>query len=233
MTPGETALPRLVLFDIDGTLLLSRGIGREAKRRAMLERFGSVGALDEIVFGGKTDWRILAELLAPLGFTPADIGREMPAYERVMARHMRQIQADYDAQALPHALDVVRDFRDNPDVTIGLVTGNTSMTAAIKLEMAGFQRDWFAVGAFGSEAMAREDLTRLAKQRGSIRANHAFQDAEVIVIGDTPDDIAAARAINAVAVAISTGYVPREDLIRCQPDALLDELAALPRLVLG
>ena len=225
-------MPKLVLFDIDGTLLLSRGIGREAKRRAMLERFGSVGALDDIAFGGKTDWHILAELLAPLGYTPGDIGREMPAYEQIMARHMRQIQADFQAQPLPHALDVVTNFRDRADVTVGIVTGNTSLTAKIKLEMAGFQRNWFAIGAFGSEAMARADLTRLARKRGSDHADYAFADEDIFVIGDTPDDIAAARAINAKAIAVSTGYVPREQLVRCQPDALLNSLAGLPKFVL-
>ena len=71
-------MQRLVLFDIDGTLLISRGIGREAKRRAMQEHFGTAGALDSHVFGGKTDWRILAELLEPHGISSADIGREMP-----------------------------------------------------------------------------------------------------------------------------------------------------------
>ena len=115
-------MARLILFDIDGTLLISRGIGREAKRRAMQERFGTVGDLDSHVFGGKTDWRILADLLAPFGKSLADIGREMAVYEQVMARHMNAIRADYQADALPYAMELVQTLRGRGDVTIGLVT---------------------------------------------------------------------------------------------------------------
>ena len=215
---------KLILFDIDGTLLISRGIGREAKRRAMLETFGEVGNLDQHVFGGKTDWQILADLLAPYGKSPDDIGREMAAYERVMARHMRDIKDCYRADALPHALDLVTSLRDRADTIVGLVSGNTSMTADIKLEMAGFERDWFAVGAFGNEAAAREKLTRLALDRAEATAARSFAGPDVIVIGDTVADIDAARAIDAVAVAVCTGYTERGLLRDGEPDFLLDDL---------
>ena len=156
---------KVILFDIDGTLLVSRGIGREAKRRAMQECFGVTGDLDNHAFGGKTDWGILADLLAPYGRSAADIGRDMPAYEAVMARHMRQISGDYVAEPCPNAMELVQALRGRDDTLIGLVTGNTSRTAAIKLEMAGFAPDWFAIGAFGNESPHRDDLTRLARQR--------------------------------------------------------------------
>ncbi|MCY4020942.1 MAG: haloacid dehalogenase-like hydrolase [Chloroflexi bacterium] len=217
---------KLILFDIDGTLLISRGIGREAKRRAMLETFGQVGDLDQHVFGGKTDWQILADLLAPFGKSPADIGREMATYERVMARHMREIQDAYRADALPHAMELVRTLRDRHDTIVGLVSGNTSMTAAIKLEMAGFKRDWFTVGAFGNEAAEREKLTRLAVERAETNTARSFDGDDVIVIGDTLADIDAARAIDALAVAVSTGYTARGQLRDRQPDFLLDDLSS-------
>ncbi|MCY4073375.1 MAG: HAD family hydrolase [Chloroflexi bacterium] len=215
---------KLILFDIDGTLLISRGIGREAKRRAMLECFGEVGDLDNHVFGGKTDWQILADLLAPAGKTSADIGREIARYERVMARHMREIKGSYRADALPYAMELVKNLRDRDDAIVGLVTGNTSMTADIKLEMAGFKRDWFAVGAFGNEAAERDELTRLALERAESNTARPFDGDDVIVIGDTVADIDAARAIDAVAVAVCTGYTEREQLRDRQPDFLLDDL---------
>ncbi len=217
---------KLILFDIDGTLLISRGIGREAKRRAMLETFGEVGDLDKHVFGGKTDWRILADLLAPYGKSPDDIGREIARYERVMARHMREIKDNYCADAIPHAMELVKNLRDRADTIVGLVTGNTSMTADIKLEMAGFKRDWFAVGAFGNEAAERDELTRLALERAESHTAHSFAGDDVIVIGDTVADIDAARAIDAVAVAVCTGYTEREQLRDSEPDFLLDDLSS-------
>ena len=222
---------KLVLFDIDGTLLISRGIGREAKRLAMLECFGMTGDLDNHVFGGKTDWRIVAELLAPYGISSADVGRAMPNYERVMARHMHAIRERYPAEAIPHAPELVAALRKREDTLVGLVTGNTSKTAAIKLELAGFNPTWFPVGAFGNESARRADLTRLALQRARDLSGHAITGGDVVVIGDTPDDIQAARAIDAVAVAVCTGYVPRDQLIDADPDYLLADLGAFLNLV--
>ncbi|MDE2638468.1 MAG: haloacid dehalogenase-like hydrolase [Chloroflexota bacterium] len=224
-------MTRLVLFDIDGTLLISRGIGREAKRRAMQECFGMTGDLDNHVFGGKTDWRIVAELLAPQGLSADDVGRAMPAYEAVMARHMRAIMGGYRADPIPHAMELVSALRQRDDTLVGLVTGNTSQTAAIKLEMAGFDRAWFPLGAFGNESAEREELTRLALQRARELTGAQINGGDVIVIGDTPEDIKAARAINAIAVAVCTGYAPREVLVCSDPDFLLADLSAFLGLV--
>ena len=226
-------MKRVVLFDIDGTLLISRGIGRAAKRRAMLECFGTAGELDGHVFGGKTDWRILLDLLAPHGYSSADIGREMPAYEAVMARHMRQLSAEYGAQPLAHAMELAQALRRRDDTLIGIVTGNTSMTARIKLEMAGFEPQWFPIGAYGHESPERADLTRLAKERASEYLGWALTGSDIIVIGDTPADIEAARAIDAIAVAVCTGYAERHSLTASQPDYLLDDLGAFQQRVLG
>ncbi len=217
---------KLVLFDIDGTLLISRGIGRHAKRRAMLECFGKTGDLENHSFGGKTDWRIVAELLAPYGVTSDDVGRAMPAYETVMARHMRAIRKGYQAEAIPQALELVAALRAREDALIGLVTGNTSKTAAIKLEMARYDPAWFPLGAYGNESAERDDLTRLALQRARDLTARAINGSDVVVIGDTPDDIKAARAIGAIAVGVCTGYVPRDQLSDSKPDYLLDDLSA-------
>ena len=224
---------KVVLFDIDGTLLISRGIGREAKRRAMQECFGQTGDLDSHIFGGKTDWGILADLLAPHGHSASDIGRHMPAYEAAMARHMREISGAYTADPCPHAMELVQSLRGRDDTLIGLVTGNTSMTAAIKLEMAGYAPDWFVIGAYGNESPDRDDLTRLARQRAGEHLGRDLNGAELIVIGDTPADIQAARAIDAVAVAVCTGYAERDSLIGCDPDFLLADLSAFMELVLN
>ncbi|MCY3781901.1 MAG: haloacid dehalogenase-like hydrolase [Chloroflexi bacterium] len=222
---------KLVLFDIDGTLLISRGIGREAKRRAMLECFGLTGDLDNHVFGGKTDWGILADLLAPHGYSKSDIGRQIGAYEAVMARHMRAISPAYTAEPVVHAMELVHALRKSDDALIGLVTGNTSQTAIIKLEMAGFDPSWFRIGAFGNESPDRDDLTRLARERASEHLGRTLNGTGIIVIGDTPADIQAARAIEAIAVAVCTGYADRDSLIGSDPDYLLADLGAFLDLV--
>ena len=222
---------KVVLFDIDGTLLTSRGIGREAKRRAMLECFGLTGDLDNHVFGGKTDWGILADLLAPHGYSKSDIGRQIGAYEAVMARHMRAISPDYTAEPVSHAIELVNALRARGDALIGLVTGNPSQTAMIKLEMAGFDPGWFPIGAFGNESPNRDDLTRLARERANEHLGRPLNGREIIVIGDTPADIQAARAIDAIAVAVCTGYADRGSLIDSDPDFLLADLGPFLDLV--
>lgn len=223
---------RLILFDIDGTLLLSPGLGREAKRRAMLEVFGTTGSLNGYDFGGNTDWGILADLLAAHGYTRAAIGRAMPRYAQVIARHMRAIRADYHAEPLPHVLPLLQSLQAREDLLLGIVTGNTRPTAHIKLDMAGIDRELFCIGAYGDEAARRADLTRLAQQRAQAHAQRELPGRHIIIIGDTPADIAAARAIAAIAVAVETGYAARRDLLAAQPDFLLPDLRAFQAQVL-
>ena len=223
---------KLILFDIDGTLLISQGIGREAKRRAMTERFGTVGDLDNHEFGGKTDWGILVDLLAAHGYSSADIGREMPMYEAAMARHMNAVREQYRADALPGAFELLHHLRLRRDCVFGIVTGNTGATARIKLEMAGFDPARFIVGAYGHESPHRDDLARLALQRAETRSRYEFARRDIIVIGDTPADVQCARAIDAVAVAVETGYAPRESLVAAKPDFLLEDLRDFPGTVL-
>ena len=222
---------KLVLFDIDGTLLISQGIGREAKRRAMTERFGTIGDLDNHDFGGQTDWGILAALLAPHGYSSADIDSEILNYQASMARHMNDIRGSYSADALPGAFELLETLQARADVLLGIVSGNTGATAQIKLEMAGFDPAHFPVGAYGHESPLREDLTRLARQRAQQHAQRTFAPRDIFVIGDTPADIQAARAIDAVAVAVETGYAPRQSLVECQPDFLLGDLREFVSIV--
>ena len=222
---GWGEVMRVILFDIDGTLLVSRGIGRAAKGGAMLECFGLTGDLDNHVFGGKTDWGILAELLAPYGYSSAEIGRRMGEYEAALARHMRAIRPNFTAQPTVNAMELVHCLRQRDDMLVGLVTGNTEQTARVKLEMARFDPDWFRVGAFGHESPRRADLTRLAKARARQAIGRDLRGKQVVVVGDTPADIAAARAIDALAVAVETGYATRADLAACQPDLLLTDLS--------
>ena len=214
----------LILFDIDGTLVWTRGAGRAATEHAMLEVFGTCGALAAHKFGGKTDWQTLLDLLHEAGVSYADIERAMPAYNDAMARHLARVISQFDVQPCPGALDLVRSFVSRTDVGIGLVTGNVSSTAPIKLRAARFDPAWFAVGAYGSEAQERDHLPALAVARAADHYGYPFAPREVIVVGDTPADVACARHIGAVAVAVQTGFAHPEELTAAQPDYLLRDL---------
>ena len=225
-------ITRLILFDIDGTLLMSKGIGRESKRRAMLEFYGEVGDLDNHVFGGKTDWLTLVELLESVGKTSDDIGRELPMFEEIMARHMDELRNQFVADPIPHAMELVNTLRERDDTMIGLVTGNMSKTAPIKLEMAGYDPAWFTVGAYGNESPDRNQLPRLAIERAQAITGTTFTGEQVIVIGDTVADIDAARAVDATSVAVCTGFVHRDKLICKDPDFLLADLSTFVSLII-
>src|SRR5687768_6162429 len=98
----------LYLFDIDGTLIKSKGVGREATREAMREVFGTSAGIETHKFGGKTDWYTLAELLLAHGYDAAEIGRRMPEYEKVLARHMSALICEGSVTPCPGAMEVVQ-----------------------------------------------------------------------------------------------------------------------------
>jgi phosphoglycolate phosphatase-like HAD superfamily hydrolase len=218
---------QVILFDIDGTLLMGKGIGREATRRAMLEVFGSAGTLDTHQFGGKTDWFTLIEVLAAEGISSSIIGQQMPHYERVLARHMAALIPDYDIYALPGALEAVTHLRGRNDVLLGIVTGNVSTTIPVKLRAAGFDPDWFPIIACGSEAPDRNDLPPLALERAARLCRQHIHPHDVTIIGDTDMDVACARAVGARVIAVATGFCPRAVLAAARPDALLDNLTGV------
>ncbi len=217
---------QLILFDIDGTLLWPKGAGRESTRAAMREVFGGEGSLDDHHFGGKTDWFTLSELLRDTGLNAQEIGRRMPEYERVIAHHLGGMIADFPIAPCPGALDLVRRLVAQNTLLLGIITGNVSTTAPLKLRAAGFDPAWFAVGAYGSESTDRNDLPFLALERAERLRGHPIPAQSVIVVGDTPADVACARAVGAVAVAVQTGFSSQESLEAAQPDYLLDDLTS-------
>ncbi len=219
----------LILFDIDGTLLLTRGAGREATRLAMLEVFGTISTLEKHTFGGKTDWQTLVELLASEGLTHDHIGARMAEFDAAMGRHSAAIIGNYPVEACVHALAAVETLRQRPDILPALVTGNARSTAPIKLRAGGFDPTWFPVGAFGNESADRRDLPPLALQRA--RDHWGVEPEFVIVIGDTEMDVMCARAIDAIAVVVETGFGSREELVAAHPDYIIPDLSAFEAIL--
>lgn len=218
---------RLILFDIDGTLLRTNGAGRRATAAAMLEVFGTSSTIDQHQFGGKTDYFTLTELLAAHGFDATAIGARLDAFSRAMGRHTELILKSEAAYALPGALDVVNHLRTMPDKIIGLVTGNAPSSAHAKLRAAGFDPAWFPIGAFGTESVDRDVLPALAIERAITHCDCSIDPQQVVVIGDTLMDIACARAAGAVAVAVLTGFEDKARLYNAKPDYVLDDLTQL------
>ncbi len=216
-------MTKLILFDIDGTLLLTKGAGRESTRRAMTEVFGTAGAIDTHHFSGKTDWQTLDELLEGQ-YTREAIGAILPSYNETVGRHISEIISDFAVAPTPGALAAVNQLRARSDIALGVLTGNPSRAAEAKLRAGGFDPAWFPVGAFGHEAYHRNDLPELAIQRACAYYGCNFPLHDIIIIGDTLMDIACARAAGVVAAVVLTGFETRAALEAAHPDAMFETL---------
>lgn len=215
---------RLVLFDIDGTLLYSGGCGRAASRLAMQDVFGTIGEADGVDFAGKTDWQILLESLEPAGVSRDQIQGRLEAYNLSVASHLSAIIADFPVRPCAGAPAVVEALRDNPAVLLGLVTGNMVGLVPVKLRAAGYDPDDFKIGAFGSEGWTRSMLPPLALERARAYSGADFAPECVVIIGDTPGDVACASSIQARTIAVATGPFSVDELRACGSDHVFETL---------
>lgn len=218
---------RLILFDIDGTLLRTKGVGRKSTAAAMREVFGTESTVATHHFGGKTDWYTLTQLLTPHGYDKEAVGLKLELFIAAMEKYAGQYIHDHPAHALPGAQEAVAKLHEDDDTVLGIVTGNAPTSARIKLESAGFDLDWFPVQAFGTESTDRNDLPVFALKRFLALYGREIAGGDVYVIGDTVMDVACARAVDAVAIAVRTGFEDPAALEAAHPDHLLDDLTTL------
>jgi len=227
---------RLFLFDIDGTLVTARGAGRLALQDALRQTYGTAGDIDHYDFRGKTDPRIVFDLMRGAGFADDVIESGMSAcFDAYTIELERQIGDGSRVIVLPGIAAVVRALSARDDALVGLLTGNIEAGARVKLRSTGLF-PLFRVGAYGSDSMDRRRLPAIACERARQVAGRDFPFDRVTIIGDTPLDVDCARACGAVAVAVATGFHPHADLAACAPDLLFTDfsdvaatLAALTR----
>lgn len=191
---------RIILFDIDGTLILSGGAGLRALRRVFRERYGIDDAVDGIEFHGRTDPQIVASIAGTyLGRTLEDSETREVTAAYLLA--LEESLHDGRYRVLDGARELLHELSARDDVLLGLATGNVEPGAWAKLRR-GHLDGFFSFGGFGSDSPDRDTLTRLAVSRGRDRLG---QDAPAIVIGDTIHDVRSARAAGADCLAVSTG----------------------------
>jgi len=220
---------RLFLFDVDGTLVTARGAGRAAFARALQATYGTAGAVDVYDFRGKTDPRIVWDLMRGAGLDDAAIARGLDAFFTAYLEELRRAIGDGSrVQVMPGITEVVSALAARDDALVGLLTGNIEAGARMKLAPTGL---WprFRVGAFGSDDMDRRRLPAIARERARAVAGREFPFERVTIIGDTPLDVDCARACGAVAVAVATGQHPHEELAACEPDHIFADFADVAR----
>lgn len=223
---------KLVLFDIDGTLLLSDGAGRRAIHRALREVFGSVGPAD-YRFDGKTDPQIVRELMRMAGHGDERIDADM---QRLLSRYAECLHEEltapgHDPKPLPGVTQLLDALERRSDVILGLLTGNIEPGARAKLDAVGLDPGRFRVGAFGSDHELRPALPAIAQQRTRLHLGVNVLGSAMIVIGDTPADLTCGRSLGARAIGVATGRFSVEELEQHAPAAVFADLTDTDRVV--
>lgn len=222
--PPDSKLRTLALFDIDGTLVWPDGAGRASLPAALHRVYGTQGGIDGVVLHGHTDRGIVAEALAAEGISQETIDAHFDTFCRALKEEMIARLPHHDIRACDGGLQLVERLRERGDVLLGLVTGNFHETAMLKLESAGYRPGDFRVGAYGSESANRADLPPLAVERAYELTGQRFEGPSIVVVGDTPADIACARSVNARTVAVATGRDSVGTLRQHAPDHALPNL---------
>lgn len=216
---------RLLLFDIDGTLINSSRIGRAALGRALQDVFGTTGALETYEFAGKTDRRIVRDLLTGEGWSVTEIERRLPALDERMAAAGRELFTPETIWACPGVSSLLDSLGRRQDIILALLTGNIQHTVPLKLAAAGIEPAQFIAGAYGSDSIDRDDLFDIALNRTRESTGLRFAGEDVIIVGDTPADIRCARNGGGQAIAVATGPYSAATLSSHQPDYLFADLA--------
>ena len=223
---------KLVLFDIDGTILLTAGAGRRAIM-AIGDEVGENLAFDRVRFDGKTDPQIVAELLEAAGQRgpyPSDrVETLCRRYVNLLEYELGQPSARTTVMPGVHAL--LDRLEAEPGVVLGLLTGNLAEGAALKLRSAGLDPARFPVGAYGSDAAARPDLPPIAARRAQPFFGRVPSGAEVVIIGDTPADVDCGQCIGARAVGVATGAYSVADLEARGAHAVFQDLSDTERVM--
>jgi phosphoglycolate phosphatase-like HAD superfamily hydrolase len=227
---------RLVLFDIDGTLISAGRIARDAILKSLESAYPWRAGEEHqdrsrYDFSGKTDPQIVRDLVeARIGKDPFESGlsRALELYLEELARQLAPTpEAVVPKPGIPQLL---ARLAQEPRVTLALLTGNLERGARLKLEPPKFNR-YFPFGAFGSDSEDRYSLPRVAVDRARERTGRSFSGKSVVIVGDSIHDVACGRSLGVRAVAVATGITSPERLAAEKPDALMTDFADTERAV--
>ena len=220
---------RILLWDIDGTILRSRQASTftEYTRPVLETIFGTAGRIHEVPLTGMTDLQYIAESLGSQGITREAIVERI---DEISSRYFCEIERAASNGAEFHVLPGVRDALESvsqhPRYRCAALTGNFETTARYKLNLVDLSDYFDLPGAFGDQSFDRRDLPGIAAHRINSHLKVELQPSQFIIIGDTPDDIACAHHFGGRSVAVATGHMYGVDELRaCEPNAVLSDLS--------
>ena len=216
---------KAVLFDIDGTLILSGGAGSRALSQAFKKLYRRDKALDGIKPDGRTDPAIIREMCRKaLGRDCS--GDELESLCRQYLHFLsREVPVSPGYRVMPGIPELLEKLELKEDVIMGLATGNLEEGARVKLKRAGLNR-YFRFGGFGSDCEDRVELTRIAISRSQEYIGQELKKQDIYIVGDTPFDIRSSTLLGTTSVAVATGSYSTTQLKECQPDFLFSDLSA-------
>lgn len=213
----------LVLFDIDGTLSDSGGAGGRAVAAAFLDTYGRPIDLASIDFRGRTDISLWREMLGQHGMSYEEADGDLRRFQEKYIEHLREMLKQSNPKSMPGCKPLLDRLSSEPQVALGLLTGNIESGGRTKLQAIGLDH-YFPVGGFGEDGENRADIARGAIDRAEKFYGITFSREKIHVVGDAEADILAARAVKARSIAVSSGWTKREDLLRLDPDVFMEDL---------
>ncbi len=219
---------RLLLFDIDGTLIHSGGAGIHALKSAFRERFGIADDLHDIEIAGMTDSGIVISILNKheIPATNENVSAFLDSYVHFLSLELPRRKG----KLLPGVLELLQRLKSRKHLVLALLTGNVSRGAQLKLEHYGVWH-FFEFGAFADDHRDRNRLGSFARTRAKEKHGREFSASEIDVVGDTPRDIACGKAFGARTIAVATGRWSRDELVKYQPDFLINDLSNVEEII--
>ena len=212
---------KAVLFDIDGTILNCNNAGRVALAKATLDTFGTIGRMDKLDFQGKTDPVILQESLSIMGFTEKNISEKSGILKDKYFSYLDESIKTHEVTLYPGIKEILTALSKKKDIILGLLTGNFTESARIKLGSHDLNR-FFRFGVYGDDAPVRDLLPGVAQKRMNELFDLHIDFKNTVIIGDTVYDIRCAKNSGAVSVAVGTGWSTKEILQNENPDFYFD-----------
>ncbi len=217
-------MQKLLLWDVDATILSTGGIGGEVMRAAMARIFGPVASQERTFYSGKTDRQIIHDTFPAI--TPAALAEQIARFSEAYVAEFQRRHAELaeNSYAMPGVVDLITHFHDR--VIQAPLTGNIAPIARLKLELLELLPYFtIAAGAYGDDHEDRAQLVPIAAERASALTGSPIRGCDIIVIGDTPHDIRCGKLSGARTVAVATGPYSLDELRAHQPDALLQDMS--------
>jgi phosphoglycolate phosphatase-like HAD superfamily hydrolase len=216
---------KLILFDIDGTLLVIDTLADLAFRAMTKEVYGVECSFKEINYAGMTDPRILEEVLKLRGIDDETIAARFDeAIEKYCTNFDYFARGNsYHVTVYPGVIPLLNALEQMPEMQIAVLTGNLEYTGWKKLELAGL-KNYFPFGAFGSDSKVRSELVGIALKRAEDKYGITYKNKSIIIIGDSPHDVECGKPYGVTSIGVATGHSSAEELKRYEPDYVFRDL---------